>query len=192
MFVPFFCLPKFSSKFWREAVITVISLINKILSSNTSGSSTFKTLFGHPLDYSSLRVFGCTCIVLRPESNVVSWRLALLYEVSWFMGKAKRLSLLWSHYSKIYVSCHVVFLEHILFFFISDNIHNVIKTNLIHIDPFSDNINRPFFLYLMYCWFFMYYMYTCANSWYPFSYCLPSTAWDRQSSSCFLPSSISL
>ena len=55
------------SVFWGEAVLTAVNLINKIPSSHTSGLSPFEKLYGHPPDYSSLRVFGSTCFVLRPS-----------------------------------------------------------------------------------------------------------------------------
>ena len=55
------------SQFWGEAVLTAVNLINKIPSSITSGLSPFEKLYGHIPDYSSLRVFGSTCFVLRPE-----------------------------------------------------------------------------------------------------------------------------
>ena len=40
---------------------------------------------------------------------------------------------------KLYVSRHVVFLKHIPFFSIPASTHNLTKSELIHIDPFSDN-----------------------------------------------------
>uniref|UniRef100_A0A803PJJ4 Reverse transcriptase Ty1/copia-type domain-containing protein n=1 Tax=Cannabis sativa TaxID=3483 RepID=A0A803PJJ4_CANSA len=40
---------------------------------------------------------------------------------------------------KLYVSRHVVFLEHISFFSIPSTPHNLTKSNLIHIDPFSES-----------------------------------------------------
>ena len=55
------------SEFWGEAVLTAVSLINTILSSHSSGLSPFEKLYGYVPDYSSFRVFGCTCFVLLPH-----------------------------------------------------------------------------------------------------------------------------
>lgn len=44
---------------------------------------------------------------------------------------------------KLYVTIDVVFLKHIPFFSISGNTHDVIKIDLIRIDLFSNDIDRP-------------------------------------------------
>jgi len=54
------------SEFWGEVVLTTVSLINTITSSHNSGFSPFEKLYGYVPDYSSFRVFGCTCFVLHP------------------------------------------------------------------------------------------------------------------------------
>jgi transposase InsO family protein len=53
------------SEFWGEAVLTAVSLINTIPSSHSSCLSPFEKLYGYVPDYSSFRVFGYTCFVLR-------------------------------------------------------------------------------------------------------------------------------
>jgi hypothetical protein len=55
------------SVFWGEAVLTVVGLINTILSFYFSGFSPFEKLYGYALDYSLFRVFGCICFVLYPH-----------------------------------------------------------------------------------------------------------------------------
>jgi hypothetical protein len=45
------------SEFWREDVLTVISLIKTILFFYISGISPFKKLYGYVPDYFSFRVF---------------------------------------------------------------------------------------------------------------------------------------
>jgi hypothetical protein len=57
------------SEFWEEALLTAISLINTIPSSHSSGLSPFEKLYGYVLDYSSFRVFGCTCFILCPHEK---------------------------------------------------------------------------------------------------------------------------
>ena len=49
------------SEFWGEVVLTTVSLIDTILSSHNSGLSTFEKLYKYVPNYSSFRVFGCTC-----------------------------------------------------------------------------------------------------------------------------------
>jgi hypothetical protein len=53
------------SEFWGEVVPTAVSLINTIPSSHNLGLSPFEKLYGYVPGYSSFRVFGCTCFVLR-------------------------------------------------------------------------------------------------------------------------------
>jgi histone deacetylase 1/2 len=55
------------NEFWREVVLTAVSLINTIPTSHSSGLSPFEKLYGYVPNYSSFRVFGCTCFVLRPH-----------------------------------------------------------------------------------------------------------------------------
>jgi len=55
------------SEFWGEGVLTTVSLINTITSSHNSGFSPFEKLYGYVPNYSSFRVFGCTCFVLHPH-----------------------------------------------------------------------------------------------------------------------------
>ena len=68
------------SQFWRGAVLTVVSLINTISSSYSSGLSHFKKLYGYVPDYSSFRVFSCTCFVFCPhvERSKLSSRSAIV------------------------------------------------------------------------------------------------------------------
>lgn len=126
------------SEFWGEAVLTAVNLINKIPSSHTSGLSPFEKLYGHAPDYSSLRVFGATCFVLRPrvERTKLSSRSAICVFLGYGEGK-KGYRCFDPVSQKLYVSRHVLFLEHIPFFSIPATTHNLTKSDLIHIDPFS-------------------------------------------------------
>jgi len=128
------------SEFWGEAVLTAISLINTIPSSHTSGLSPFEKLYGYVPDYSSFRVFGCTCFVLRPhvERGKLSSRFAICVFLGYGEGK-KGYRCFDSITQKLYVSRHVVFLEHIPFFFIPSTTHSLTKSDIIHIDPFSED-----------------------------------------------------
>ena len=55
------------SEFWGEVVLAAVRLINTIPSSHNSVISPFEKLYGYVPDYSSFRVFGCTCFILCPH-----------------------------------------------------------------------------------------------------------------------------
>jgi hypothetical protein len=57
------------SEFKGEAILTVVSLINIIASPHSSGLSPFEKLYGCVPNYSSFRVFSCTCFILCPSSS---------------------------------------------------------------------------------------------------------------------------
>ena len=57
------------TKFWGEAILIAIHLINKILSFHTSSLLSFEKLYNYAFDYFSLRVFDCTCFVFRPHTE---------------------------------------------------------------------------------------------------------------------------
>ncbi|XP_031257396.1 uncharacterized protein LOC116115383 [Pistacia vera] len=67
------------SVFWGEAILIAVGLINTIPSSHISGFSPFEKLYGYAPDYSFLKVFGCTCFILRPhvERSKLSSRSAI-------------------------------------------------------------------------------------------------------------------
>jgi hypothetical protein len=95
---------------------------------------------GMSLIISSFRVFGCTCFVLRPhvERSKLSSRSIICVFLGYGEGK-KGYRCFDPITQKLYVSRHVVFLEHILFFSIPSSTHSLTKTDLIHIDPFSED-----------------------------------------------------
>ena len=55
------------SRFWCEALSTMVHLINRLPSPSLHNDSPFTRLFGDPLDYSTLRTFGCVCYVHLPS-----------------------------------------------------------------------------------------------------------------------------
>jgi hypothetical protein len=128
------------SEFWGEVVLTAVSLINTIPYSHSSGLSPFKKLYGYVPDYSSFRVFGCTCFVLRPyvERSKLSSRSTICVFLGY--GEGKRGYRCFDPITqKLYVSRHVVFLEHIPFFSIPSTNHSLTKSDIIRIDPFSED-----------------------------------------------------
>ena len=98
---------------------------------------------GMSLIISSFRVFGCTCFVLRPhvERSKLSSRSIICVFLGYGEGK-KWYRCFDPITQKLYVSRHVVFLEHIPFFCIPSTTHSLSKSDLIHIDPFSEDFGN--------------------------------------------------
>ena len=126
------------SALWGEAILTAAHVINRIPTSHNSGLSPFEKLYGYAPVYSSLRVFGCTCFVLRPhaERNKLASRSALCVFLGYGVSQ-KGYRCFDPVSQKLYVSRHVVFLEHIPFFSIPASSHNMTKSDLLCIDPFN-------------------------------------------------------
>jgi hypothetical protein len=120
------------SEFWGEVVLTTVSLINTISSSHSSGLSPFEKLYGNVPNYSSFRVFCCTCFVLRPhtERSKLSSRSAICVFLGYGEGK-KGYRYFDPITHKLHVSRHVVFLEHIHFFSITSTTHNLTRPDII-------------------------------------------------------------
>lgn len=89
-------LPMFLGSFGGEAILTVVHLINRIPSSNTSSLSPFEQLYCHARNYSVSRVFGSTCFFLRPhiECSKLTSRFALCVSFLLWWG-SKGISMLW-------------------------------------------------------------------------------------------------
>ncbi|KAJ9561585.1 hypothetical protein OSB04_006745 [Centaurea solstitialis] len=130
---------------WGEALLTATYLINRIPTAHNSGLSPFEKLYGESPNYSFLRVFGCTCFVLRPhvERNKLSPRSALCVFLWYGIGQ-KGYRCFDPVSQKLYVSRHVTFLEHIPFFSIPTQSHDVTKSDLRSIDPFDTDTNDTF------------------------------------------------
>ncbi|CAJ2639186.1 unnamed protein product [Trifolium pratense] len=126
------------TEFWGEAIRTAVHAINRIPSSVTSGQSPFEKLYGYSPDYSSLKVFGSTCFVLLPqvERNKLSPRSTICVFLGYGDGQ-KGYRCYDPTNKKLYVSRHVVFLEHIPFFSLSSDTHTPSKSELTNIDPFG-------------------------------------------------------
>jgi hypothetical protein len=124
-------------EFWGEAILTAVHAINRIPSLVTSGLSPFEKLYGSSPDYSSLKVFGSTCFVLRPhvERDKLSPRSTICVFLGYGAGQ-KGYRCYDPSSKKLYVSRHVVFLEHIPFFSLSSDSHDSSRSELTKIDPF--------------------------------------------------------
>ncbi|XP_075489501.1 uncharacterized protein LOC142528343 [Primulina tabacum] len=131
------------SAFWGEAILIAVHVINRIPTSHNSGLSPFEKMYGHAPYYSSLRVFGCACFVLRPqiERNKFSPRSALYVFLGYGIGQ-KGYPCFDPISQKLYVSRHVVFLEHVPFFSIPVSFHNMTHAYLIRIDPFTSDTDK--------------------------------------------------
>ena len=122
-------------------------MINTIPSSHSSCLSSFEKLYGYVPDFSSLRVFGCTCFIFRPhiERSKLSSQFAICVFLDYSESK-KGYRCFDPITQKLYISCHVVFLEHKLFFSIPSTTHSLTKPDLICINLFSedsDSHNSP-------------------------------------------------
>ena len=136
----------FLSEFWREVVLTVISLINTISSSHSWSFSPFEKLYGYVPDYSSFRVFCCTCFIFCPhaERNKLSSRSVIGVFLGYGEGK-KGYHCFDAITKKLYVSRHVIFLEHMPFFSIPSINHNLTRPDIIFIDLFSEDSDSLLF-----------------------------------------------
>ena len=57
-------------RFWFDAIVSVVFLINRLPTSTLHNKSLFECLFHKALDYTSLKMFGCTYYpFLRPYNN---------------------------------------------------------------------------------------------------------------------------
>src|SRR5438270_13593353 len=79
------------------------------------------------------------CFILRPhiERNKLSSRSAICVFLGYGEGK-KGYRCFDPITKKLYISRHVVFLEHIPFFSILSTTHNLTKSHLLRIDPFFE------------------------------------------------------
>lgn len=104
------------SEFWGEEVLTDVHVTNRITSSITSGLSPFEKLYNSIPNYSSLKVFGSTCFVLHQQ--VEHSKLYVRSTICVFLGYGdgqKGYHCYDPGAKKLYVSRHVIFLEHIPF-----------------------------------------------------------------------------
>jgi len=123
--------------FYGEVVLTVVGLINTILSSYILGISPFEKLYGYAPDYSFFKMLGCTCFIFHPhiEHSKLLSRPAICVSIGYGeCQKRYRCFDLITH--KLYMSHHVIFLEHIPLFSISSIAHSLTRSNLIYIDLF--------------------------------------------------------
>ncbi|GJZ65759.1 retrovirus-related pol polyprotein from transposon TNT 1-94 [Tanacetum coccineum] len=110
-----------------------------IPTAHNSGLSPFEKLHGTLPDYSSLRVFSCTCFVLKP--HVERTQLFPKSTLCVFLGygiSQKRYRCYDPVDQKLFTSRHVDFLEHIPYYSVLASSHNLTQSELIKIDPFEE------------------------------------------------------
>jgi hypothetical protein len=94
-------------------------------------------LYEYVPDYFFFRVFCCTCFILHPHikcNKFFSWSAICV-----FLGydeDKKRYHCFDPITQKLYVFCHIIFLEHIHFFFILSITYSLTRFDLICIDLF--------------------------------------------------------
>lgn len=103
-----------SLKFWDEAFLTTVFLINRLPSKVIGNDTPFARLIGHDLDYTSLCTFGCACWPnLRPYSTR---KLQYCSKQCVFLGYSnfhKGFKCLDPAEGRIYISRDVTFDEHV-------------------------------------------------------------------------------
>ncbi|KAI4338329.1 hypothetical protein L6164_016669 [Bauhinia variegata] len=103
-------------KFWREATLTAVYIINRVPTQVLNNLSPFERLFGKVPDYSIFKPFGCVCFVLlHPHEHT---KLEPRSRLCCFLGygtehKGYRC---WDPIlNRLSISRHVTFLEHTMF-----------------------------------------------------------------------------
>ena len=105
------------SRFWCEVISTMVHLINRLPSPSLNNDSPFTRLFGHPLDYSTLRTFGCMCSVYL--SSLECHKLTAKSIACVFLGYSSHQKVFICydfHFHRIHVSRNVIFLENKYYF----------------------------------------------------------------------------
>jgi len=101
-------------KFWDEAFMTVVYLINRLPSKTLNHATPFERLLGEPPEYKHLRVFGCAVWPnLRPYN---ARKLEFRSKQCIFLGYStlhKGYKCLDPHQERMYISRDVVFDEHV-------------------------------------------------------------------------------
>jgi hypothetical protein len=104
-------------KYWDEAFLTTVYLINRLPSKVIQSQTRHERLFGHKGDYSLLRTFGCTCWPnLHPYNK---YKLEFRSKQCAFIGYSnmhkgyKCLDISTGH---LYISCDIVFDETVFLF----------------------------------------------------------------------------
>ncbi|GKV10014.1 hypothetical protein SLEP1_g21439 [Rubroshorea leprosula] len=128
-------------RFWGEATLTVVYLVNRIPSSVLDNQSPYECLHGILPTYNLLKVFGCACFVLLPphEHNKLDPRAQLCYFLGY--GITQKGYCCWDLVSqKLRVSRHVVFWKHTMFSSLSN-----FKVSSSHQPPFFTNLSIELF-----------------------------------------------
>ncbi|WVZ18935.1 hypothetical protein V8G54_006257 [Vigna mungo] len=100
-----------------KALSTVVHLINRLPSPSISYESPFTRLFGHPPDYSTLRIFGCACYVhLPPHERTKLTAQSVECAFLGYSPHQKGFLCYDPNLHRIRVSRNVIFLESVYFF----------------------------------------------------------------------------
>ncbi|GKC97010.1 gag-pol polyprotein [Tanacetum coccineum] len=103
----------------NEAVLTATYVINRYPTAHNSSLSPFEKLYGTLSDYSSLRVFGYTCFVLKP--HVKRTKLSSKSTLCVNLGYGS---------------------EHAPYNLIPTSSHYLTESEIIKLDPFNDDIEQ--------------------------------------------------
>jgi len=139
------------SRFWCEALSTVVHLINQLSSQVLNNDSPFLRLFGKPPNYSNLRTFGCVCYVhLQPPERT---KLTTQYVKCVFLGYSahQKCFICYDPYlHRIRVSRNVIFQEDTYFFTTNQDTHSSTSKYVLPLFPNSfseEQAHPPFMVY---------------------------------------------
>ena len=100
--------------YWSDAVLTAVYAINRLPTPLLHGLSPFQKLFSKPPDYGFLRVFGSQCFPnLTPYTHNKLQPRSIRCVFIGYAPHYKAYKCLDPLTGRIYVSCHVIFHEHI-------------------------------------------------------------------------------
>ncbi|PKU83090.1 Retrovirus-related Pol polyprotein from transposon TNT 1-94 [Dendrobium catenatum] len=101
-------------KYWPDAILTAVYLINRMPSSTTKNKSPFELVYRRKPEYQNMRTFGCACYPLIPPN--LRHKLQPRARSCVFLGYSetyKGYKCLDSSSNKLFMSRHVTFDEHI-------------------------------------------------------------------------------
>ncbi|TYK03354.1 Retrovirus-related Pol polyprotein from transposon TNT 1-94 [Cucumis melo var. makuwa] len=133
-----------SEKFWGEAVLTSVYVINRLPSQVIHNISPFERLYGTPPSYSHLKVFGCAYFVLlHPHEHTKLEPRACLCCFLGYGTKHKGFRC-WDPISqRLRISRHVTFWEHRMFSSLSSFHASLSSPNSFFTDPSTPLFPTP-------------------------------------------------
>ena len=126
------------SRFWCEALSTIVHLINRLPSHVLKNDSPFLRLFGKPPNYSTLRTFGCVCYVhLPPQERTKLTAQSVKCAFLGYSVHQKGFLCYDPNLHRIRVSRNVIFQENTYFFATNQDNHPSMSKSVLPLFPNS-------------------------------------------------------